>query len=105
LAAEPPKLMQIHPNAAEAYRRKIANLKAALADMGPERQTNAMDILRELVERIVIRHGAAYAPLDIEVRGRFAGLLAAKDPAAASATGSREVVVAGAGFEPATFRL
>jgi hypothetical protein len=51
LAAAPPPAPRLHPNLAEIYRRKVADLQAALAEPGT--QTEALEILRGLIERVV----------------------------------------------------
>ena len=47
LAAAPPPAPRLHPNLAEVYRRKVADLQTALAD--PNTQTEALEILRGLI--------------------------------------------------------
>ena len=103
-AAPAPRL---HPNIAEAYRRKVEELHAALMadDAGPARE-----LIRGLVEAIVL------VPEDrrlrVEVRGELAAILRLSGCANEKApAGSPELLVeqikmvAGAGFEPAAFRL
>jgi len=51
LAAAPPPAPRLHPNLAELYRRKVADLQTALAD--PNTQTEALEIPRGLIERVV----------------------------------------------------
>jgi hypothetical protein len=51
-AAAPPPAPRLHPNLAEVYRRKVADLQTALAD--PKTQTEALEILRGLIERVVL---------------------------------------------------
>ena len=103
-AAPAPRL---HPNIAEVYRRKVEELHNALRaeDAGPARE-----LIRGLVEAIVL------APEDgrlrVEVRGELAAILRLSGPPNEKApAGSPELLaeqikmVAGAGFEPAAFRL
>jgi hypothetical protein len=91
---------------AESYRRKVADLKAALLAADEANRADAFQIIRELVERIVIRPKGPYRPVDIEIQGRLAALLQASSGAAGgSPLQSRGVMVAGVGFEPTTFRL
>ena len=98
----------LHPGMAEAYRRRVAELHAALQhDAGdPE----LIDTVRSLVERIVLTPEEGTLRIDLE--GDLAGIfeisaVAAKQkPAAVSRGGLEQLkLVAGAGFEPATFRL
>jgi hypothetical protein len=42
----------LHPNLAEIYRGKVADLQAALAE--PATQTEALEMLRGLIERVVL---------------------------------------------------
>ena len=104
-AAEPKP--RLHPGLAEVYRAKVAGLHEALAaeDGGETREA-----LRALVEAIVLvpEDGA----LRIEVRGDLAAILALGQNANTRREGRVDEdlllqvkLVAGAGFEPATFRL
>ncbi len=66
----------------------------------------AAEVLRTLVEDIILT--PADGRIEIDVRGDLAGILtlsAQKQNPAALATGSQFEMVAGAGFEPAAFRL
>ncbi len=103
--AEQPEPL-IHPNLAEVYRRKVAALHEAL--QCDETRLEAAEIIRSLVDEIVLtpEHGE----LRIDLKGELAGILAmstdSKKPAAAMRDGFEQIkMVAGAGFEPATFRL
>ena len=51
-SAEPPSVVQLHPNAAEIYRRKVAELERALNDEAIK--ANAAEILRSLIDRVVL---------------------------------------------------
>ncbi len=104
VAAPAPRL---HPNLAEVYRRKVADLQQALADKdaGPARE-----LVRGLVEAIVLI--PERGRLRVEVRGELAAILRlsgsgnAKAPAGGPELLVEQIkMVAGAGFEPATFRL
>jgi site-specific DNA recombinase len=103
-AAPAPRL---HPNIAEVYRRKVEELHATLKakDAAPARE-----LIRGLVEAIVLipENGR----LRVEVRGelaailRLSGLANRKAPADGPALLAEQIkMVAGAGFEPAAFRL
>ncbi len=94
----------LHPALSEKYQKQVANLTEALND--PSTKTEAKSVIRSLLTEIrLIPEGNKLA---IELVGELAGLLALggvqneqSRPGAASST----VLVAGAGFEPATFRL
>ncbi len=99
-----PPAPRLHPNLAELYRRKVENLHEALSD--PATHTEAIEILRGLVERVVMH------PIDkgfeVELVGEIANMVklptdvgsSDRDPFRSSVK-----VVAGVGFEPTTFRL
>jgi site-specific DNA recombinase len=106
LEAAPPPAPRLHPNLAELYRQKVAALHAALADpvLGPE----AMERIRSLIERVVLVPEAGALRIDLEGQvGAILGLCAdAQKPGRdVRALAEQLVMVAGAGFEPATFRL
>jgi hypothetical protein len=85
----------LHPNLAELYRRKVADLATALER--PDTREEAFLILRSLVETVhmVPDNGA----LRVEVRGELAGILAladSKKPAAELRDGLEQIkMVAG----------
>ena len=95
----------MHPNLEEVYRRKVADLEAALNV--PEERAEAHAVLRSLIDRIVLHPGAKRGEISAEVRGEIAALLQLANDKEKTRT-SREVrvsLVAGIGFEPMTFRL
>src|SRR5262249_13982133 len=102
-ADAPPPLL--HPEMAELYRRKVTTLAQALER--PETRLEATEALRGLLEAII------RTPTDGELRIELKGNLAAMLSAATNAKRSPETgdlslqveMVAGAGFEPATFGL
>ena len=71
LAAAPPPAPRLHPNLAEIYRRKVADLQAALAD--PKMQAEALEILRGLIERVVLH--PAEKGFEIELIGEIAAMV------------------------------
>jgi len=104
-AAEPrPRL---HPALAEIYRQKVAALHEALAAEGG---LEVQEAIRALVQAVVlVPDGAGLA---IEVRGDLAAILALGQTQTTRREGRvaedllvQVKLVAGAGFEPATFRL
>jgi site-specific DNA recombinase len=109
-AAQPaPDPVRLHPDIAVLYVGKVGELRSAL-NMDDTR-TEAAIILRGLVDEI--RLHPVDGALQIELAGELANLLsfanssntAKKTPGPYSGPGCTESLVAGAGFEPATFRL
>jgi site-specific DNA recombinase len=102
-ADEPPPLL--HPEMAELYRRKVTTLAQALEH--PETRTEASEALRGLIDAIVMT--PAEGTLRIELKGNLAAMLGAtvqsKRAAETEALSLQVSMVAGAGFEPATFGL
>jgi site-specific DNA recombinase len=117
----PAPVVRLHPNAATLYAAKIADLQAALDQ--PDIRLEAIDVLRTLIERIVLTPDKS-APngLAIELFGDLATILnlaasaeptpakaaggqTSKTPRDAGVSGSTLSVVAGARFERAAFRL
>ena len=103
-ADDPPPLL--HPSMAQLYRSRVQGLYDALQGEDKERRTEAADIIRTLVEDIVLT--PVDGKVEIDVRGDLAGILTlsvqTKNPAGGAGL-SQVKMVAGAGFEPATFRL
>jgi site-specific DNA recombinase len=94
--------VRLHPNLSELYRRKVADLAGVLEDEAFREPT--LEKLRGLIEEVsVFREGSVTR---LEVRGALTAML---DLASAGLGLDRHVstakVVAGAGFEPAAFRL
>ena len=105
LAAPEPTPVRLHPNLPVLYGQKVAQLREALAD--PSIRDAALGLLRGLITRVVVRPGDGC--VDLMVEGALTAMLAlgsgARAEAFASCSGSSVKLVAGAGFEPATFRL
>ena len=103
-AEEPPALL--HPNMAQEYRKLIDGLFEALQD--ERTRLEASDDIRALVGRIVVSPGKN-GKADLWLEGDLAGILtlAAGKQTPADPGDGRVLtsVVAGAGFEPTTFRL
>jgi len=100
-----PPAVEFHPNAANAYRDKVRDLKRALAESDEDSRAAAHEAIREIVEKVVIHPKGPYKPVEIEIYGQLAALLRISERAAADPLESRGVLVAGTGFEPVTFRL
>ena len=102
--------LRLHPRLAEVYADKVARLEEALND--PTIKTEAAEILRSLIDRIELSPHEDGSGLDARLYGDLARILAfceaAEDKKELPGSGeprSQLSVVAGAGFEPATFRL
>jgi len=91
-AASPP--VELHPRAGDLYRQQVADLKAFLASQEPSKRNRAHTLLRQLVERIVVRPTVPYGPVEFDVYGQLAGLFQLSDPV--PATKSMGAMVAGA---------
>ena len=92
-------------NLAAVYERRIERLIDGLSDTAIRQE--AIEIIQSMIDSIVIT--PRESGFDIDLRGDLAGILALMEektelPNTESA-GSSLSVVAGAGFEPATFRL
>ncbi len=104
VAAAPTSAPRLHPNLAEVYRKKVENLQEALRD--PATHSEALEILRSLVERVIVR--PAENGFTIELVGAIAHMVklsAGAESLLAEPYASSVKVVAGRGFEPLTFRL
>jgi site-specific DNA recombinase len=66
LSEEAPPPVRMHPNLAQAYREKVEKLQEALAK--PEDRDEAIEMLRRLIERVVVR--PAEEGLQIAAGGR-----------------------------------
>ena len=102
--APAPRLL---PNLAELYRKKVAALEKAFAG---EDAAAAREQIRALIDevRLVPCPADPKAPPTIEVRGELAAMLAlgsGQEETASRSLASQFKLVAGAGFEPAAFRL
>ena len=98
----PAPIPRLHPNLAEVYRRKVADLHEALnTDVN---RAAAAEALRALIDEI--RLTPKDGELRIELFGDLAALLAlTHEQPRRNATGLQVTLVAGRGFEPLTFRL
>ena len=109
LAAGPADLPDIHPHIAVVYRRKVERLAGALAD--PRDRDEAADAIRGLIERIVLTPGEKRGEMHAALHGdlgtilEWAGSGSRKNRTDTPRRGMSVSVVAGAGFEPATFDL
>ena len=96
-AEEPPPLL--HPSMALQYRKRVQQLYGALQDEEEEKRVEAADILRSLVDQIVLPPPPVDGKVEIDVQGDLAGILtiaAQTQNPAACAAGSQVSLVAGA---------
>ena len=63
--------MRLHPNLAQLYREKVANLHSALAD--PELRTEALELIRGLIERVELH--PAEDGFRVELVGEIANMV------------------------------
>ena len=111
LAAAEAPAPRLLPNLAEVYRAEVARLHEGLDG---DDAAAVRERVRALVEeiRLIPSRNDQRAPLQVEVRGKLAALLAlglqgttTKNDASSEELASQVKLVAGAGFEPAAFRL
>lgn len=100
----------LHPNMAQHYRREVERLHDALGDDG--HRAEAVEIIRSLVDKIVLHPQPedSTETMAIDLHGHLEGILSLgaktkKPPAKGGDFRESTKVVAGAGFEPTTFRL
>ena len=110
MSAEPREVLTVlHPAMSGLYKNSVMNLRQALT--GQDAQAEAMDLLRGLIDRIVVHPpNADAAEVLIDIEGDLAGILSVSDKSKKAAGLSPDdlvqiKMVAGTGFEPVTFRL
>ncbi len=114
LADVPEDKPDLLPSAAGVYARKVAKLTEALNQS--EERPEAAEALRGLIERIVLAPGPNRGEIDAMLYGELGQILnwiekqavgntAKNNTPGAARAGVSVSVVAGAGFEPAAFRL
>jgi site-specific DNA recombinase len=106
IARAPEAQPLLHPNLAELYRRKVAELHKALEH--PIHAAEAVEKIRALIDAIVLT--PEDGKLRVDLSGALAGILsvAQKDqrPHPEDEASAEQIkMVAGEGFEPSTFRL
>lgn len=107
LAAEDaPRPVTLHPNAAALYRARLADLRGVLAD--PVAREELARLLRNVVAEIRLTPDRAADEMLVEVIGDLGGMMSAPDPLrlaepfAIQGIRCGNLLVAPAGFEPAT---
>ncbi|WP_183865128.1 recombinase family protein [Rhizobium sp. BK399] len=114
LSAVPYDAPKVLSQASEAYARKVSRLTEALNQ--PEERAAATEVLRSLIEKIVITPGLGRGDVGVKLYGELGTILdwsnrqaiessSKKDSQCALGDRLSASVVAGAGFEPAAFRL
>ncbi|MEY8838343.1 recombinase family protein [Cribrihabitans sp. XS_ASV171] len=102
LSEPAPSPVRLNPNLSELYRKKVSELAETLAD--PEIRTQALEIVRGLIERVSVRHDEE--GVTIELDGALTAMIGlAQNEQSRPEAASSLKVVAGVGFEPTTFRL
>jgi site-specific DNA recombinase len=105
MAGAPASQPLLHPNLSKIYRSKVEDLTKAFRD--PEQGREVFEIIRSLISeiRLVPTDGV----LSIELIGDLAGILTLSAPGLGQSSAASKALqikmVAGAGFEPTTFRL
>ena len=104
------RAVELHPNMADLYRKKVTELRSLLTD--ETMRSQAMDVIRSMIERIEVHAGEERGKPDVILVGALAQILAftqqnkqTKTAASGAGDDGRVLMVAGAGFEPTTFRL
>ena len=109
---KPPSKPLVHPTMANRYRKEVENLRQALDRK--DARAEASEHLRGLIGKIVLTPEPGREDLRIDLHGDLAGILQIASQKQArpgktldlSAPGPNKIaLVAGAGFEPATFGL
>jgi site-specific DNA recombinase len=93
-------IVELHPQAAERYAAKVADIHAALA-RGDDAGQEVIALVRELVTRVRVIPGPPGEPVGLEIAGDLAAILSVNETGPACMVS----MVAGVGFEPTTFRL
>ncbi|MFC0340761.1 hypothetical protein [Paracoccus niistensis] len=99
-------LIGISEDLTALYRAHVDDLARTLS--GGEVAGRASDELHRLIARIVVRWDPEHRRNDLDLQGDLVAMLAGADNKKAAsweAAGSSLRLVAGAGFEPAAFRL
>lgn len=91
-------VIALHPRVAERYRTVVGSLERALERSDSEAAAEARDLVRKLIETVVV--------MPLPERGEFALTVQGKIAALVNQDGDNTMKLgAGVGFEPTTFRL
>ncbi len=89
--------IELHPNIADLYRKKVMELQSLLTDETARMQ--AMELIRSMIERIEVRAGREGGKPDVILIGTLAQILAftqQSKTAASNGSDGRVLMVAGA---------
>jgi site-specific DNA recombinase len=108
LADKPELPPLLHPHMGSHYQKEIGRLIDSLKD--PENRQEAIMLIRGLVDKIVVNPIEGTKELSVDLHGDLAGILVmasgkAKPLNEIEVMADQVKMVAGAGFEPAAFRL
>ena len=99
-------VIEVHPNVAELYAKKVHELQSLLLDDMHRHQ--AMDIIRAMTDHIEVHAGSEKGKPDVILVGALAQILAYTQNQTAALeveNGGRVLMVAGVGFEHTTLSL
>ncbi|MET3923902.1 hypothetical protein ABIE28_000011 [Devosia sp. 2618] len=98
--------LTVHPSSAERYSRTIKELRVHLDGIREGHPRDALfETLRGMIDKVVLTPIGPRQPVNIQAHGLLAKLPVDKKETPLNAGAFRGALVAGAGFEPATFRL
>ena len=78
LEAPTPSAVRFHPKLAELYRSKVTELSEALKD--ETIRVPALDLLRSLIDRVVVHHDAGRKGVTLEVEGALSAMISQASP-------------------------
>ena len=73
-SADPQQVLTIHPKTAQRYEQRVAEIHTALSK-GDEAAREAVELVRELIDRIVVTPTDDGEPMKLELVGNVAALL------------------------------
>ena len=107
LSRAPADIPDLHPNVAGVYRRKVERLAEALRR--PQERDEAAEAIRALIDHITLTPGPRRGEIAATLHGELGAILEwtaqKQNTPGRDGAGVSVSVVAGAGFEPAAFRL
>ena len=101
VAVHEDQTVELHPNVAELYRKKVTELQSLLIDETARSQ--AMDIVRSMIEHIEVHAGEKPGKPGVILVGALAQILAftqKNNTAASNGSDGRVLMVAGARYQP-----